>query len=841
VGPLGEGGMGEVYNARDAKLNRDVAIKVLPGAFAADHERVARFEREAQVLAALDHPNIVPIHDFGTSNGITYAVMPLLNGETLRERLARGAIPTRRAIEYGAAIASALAAAHEKGIVHRDLKPDNVFLTSDERVMLLDFGLARPTALGAAGDTSTVLAAPTIPGTVLGTVGYMAPEQVRGGDTDARSDIFAFGALLYEMVTGRRAFNAPSPAETMNAIVHSDPPWRPSDECPPALQRLIERCLEKRPAARFQSTSDLAFALQQISSSPSTSSAAPSPPRSGRSLRQLLWAVGAIVLVVAGFTSGRWTSDLALSTFRFERLTFRPGNILQARFTPDGGAVVYGASWEGAPPAVFTVRATGGESQPLGLEQADIAAVSVNSELAIIDSPSHAPGGRGTLARVPLGGGAPRQVLEDVFAADWDPAGRDLAVVRRAPNGNQRVEYPIDHVLYESPSIDSMRLSPDGKRVAFIVDSHVMVLDTSTAKVILTRDWGPSGRAVDLAWAPSGDGLYVVAGPGSRETALRRIDLDGHEKVLFEAGGVNLLLHDVASNGDILVERATSRRGMSFRGRTDEQERDVSWLDGSQARTLSDDGAWVLFGETLQGAGPRGDVYIRKTDGSLPIRLGDGDPLDLSRDGKWVLALTRSSPRRLVLLPTGPGVPRTLDTGALEPNGGIILPPGDAVAFGSEPRPGDIEFHEVDLRSGTIRPLKIGDDAASFVTDRSVAFGDSSTGWARILPDRHIETISPSGARRVIPGAPLPADEDLVAWATDGYLYTAVENTLPARLFRIDVRTGDRTPWRTLMPADPAGVTEIRPILVARDGVSYVYSYRRVTSSDLFLVHQNGK
>jgi hypothetical protein len=502
---------------------------------------------------------------------------------------------------------------------------------------------------------------------------------------------------------------------------------------------------------------------------------------------------------------------------------------------------VYGASWEGAPPAVFTVRATGGESQPLGLERADIAAVSVNSELAIVDSPSHAPGGRGTLSRVPLGGGAPRPVLEDVFAADWDPAGRELAVVRRAPNGNQRLEYPIDHVLYEAPSIESMRLSPDAKRVAFIADSHVMVLDTSTAKVIRTRDWGPSGRAVDLAWAPSGGGLYVVAGSGRREVALRRIDPDGDETVLFEAGGVNLLLHDVASNGDILVERATSRRGMAFRGRTDEQERDLSWLDGSRPRTLSDDGAWVLFTETLQGAGPRGDVFIRKTDGSLPIRLGDGDPLDLSRDGKWALALTRSSPRRLVLLPTGPGVPRMLDTGALEPNGGLILPTGDAVAFGSEARPGSLEFHVVDLRTGAIRALEIGDGAASFVRDRSVAFGDSSTGWARILPDRHIETLSASRVRRVIPGAPLPADEDLVAWARDGYLYTAVENTLPAQLFRIDPRSGVRTPWRTLMPADPAGVTQIGPVLVARDGVSYVYSYGRVTSSDLFLVHQTGK
>jgi len=840
---IGVGGMGEVYKARDAKLNRDVAIKVLPDLFAADRERVDRFEREAQVLAALDHPNILPIHDFGTSNGVTYAVMPLLSGETLRDRLMGGPIPIRRAIEYGAAIASALAAAHEKGIVHRDLKPDNVFLTSDGRTMLLDFGLARPTAtLASIGDASTTLRRPTLPGTVLGTVGYMAPEQVRGGETDARTDIFAFGIVAYEMVTARRAFDAPSAAETMNAIVHSEVVWRPADDCPPALQRLIDRCLEKTPAARFQSASDLAFAIQQISPSPSTEAAVAPPPGRRHSARQILLAVAAVVIAGGAFVAGRWaSSDGARSAFRFERLTFRPGNILRARFTPDGGTVVYGASWEGAPPGVFTVRASGGESQALDLQNADIAAVSVNSELAIIDSPSHAPGGRGTLARVPLGGGAPRQVLENVFAADWDATGRELAVVRRAPNGYQRLEYPIDHVLHESPSIQSMRLSPDGKRAAFIEDGHLVVIDVSTAKAILRRDWGASGKVVDLAWAPSGNAVYVVAGPSLREMALRTTDLNGHDTVLFEAGGVNLLLHDVAANGDILVERATSRRGMLYRGADDDHERDLSWLDGSQLRTLSDDGAWVLFTETLQGAGPRGDAFIRKTDGSLPIRLGDGDPLDRSRDGRWVLALTRSTPRRLVLLPTGPGVPRTLDTGSFEPDDGAILPDGDAVAFGSEAAQGGIEFHVVDLRSGAVHPLNIAHSALSFVRDRGAVFGDSGAAAGRILPDGHIEMLSAGGDLRVIPGSPLPADEALVAWGKDGYLYTAVETALPARLFRIDPRTGVHTPWRTLMPADPSGVTEIGPVRVARDGRSYAYSYRRVTSSDLFIVHPPSK
>ncbi len=842
VAAIGAGGMGEVYRARDTKLQRDVAVKVLPPHLALDPEHHTRFEREAHTLAALSHPNILPIHDFGVSGGTAYAVMALLDGRTLRDWLDGGPIAIRRALEYGVAIASGLAAAHDRGIVHRDLKPENVFITSDGRVTLLDFGLAQTTAaFAAASEGSTILQTPTVPGTVLGTVGYMSPEQVRGADTDARTDIFSFGILLYEMVNGRRPFEGPSPVETMNAIVQAEPVWLPADGSPPALQRLIDRCLEKSPAARFQSASDLAFALQQISS-PSTSGPTATLPQAPRhQARRLLWAGAAIAAALAAFAGGRWSAHPGdrSDALQFERLTFRPGNILDARFSPDGATVVYAASWEGAAPGLFTVRVDGGESRPLDLGNADLAAVSSKSELAIIRLPAHAPGGRGTLARLSLGGGAPRDLLEDVFAADWAPNRDDLAVVRRAPDGLQRLEYPIGHVLYTSASIRAMRMSPDGRRVGLIAEGQLLVLDASSGTVVLRRDWGTSGRAVDVAWAPSADALYVVAGPDDRESALRRVDLTGRERVLLEAAGVNLLLHDVAKNGDLLVERATSRRGILYHGPGDDRERDLSWLDGSQLRSLSDDGAWILFTETLHGAGPRGDVYIRKTDGALPIRLGDGHPLDLSRDGRWVLAISVQRPARLVMLPTGAGVPRTLDTGEFEPNGGVFTPDGARVVFGSEAGQGQMAFHTIDLQSGIVRPFTVAEGGAgsAFVRDRGVVFGDREMGTARLLPDGHIEAIAPDGSRRLVPGPPLPSDQNLVAWSADGAIYSVVEDTLPAELHRMDSRTGVRTPWRKLMPANPAGVTEIGPIVVARDGQSYAYSYRRVTSSDLFLVH----
>jgi TolB-like protein/Flp pilus assembly protein TadD len=267
LGPLGAGGMGEVYRARDTRLGREVAIKVLPGDFARDQARIERFEREARLVASLSHPNILALHDFGEADGVLYAVTELLEGETLRQRLSSETLHPRKVIEVGAAVAEGLAAAHGKGIVHRDLKPDNIFLTSDGRVKILDFGLARTAEiLSPASQTSApTTPAPTEPGTVMGTVGYMAPEQVRGHSADARSDIFAFGCVLYEMASGKRAFVAATPAETMAAILRDTPEPVSQTRTVAGLDRMIGRCLEKNPDERFQSARDLAFTLREMS------------------------------------------------------------------------------------------------------------------------------------------------------------------------------------------------------------------------------------------------------------------------------------------------------------------------------------------------------------------------------------------------------------------------------------------------------------------------------------------------------------------------------------------------------------------------------------------------
>src|SRR5215467_442092 len=265
--PLGAGGMGEVYRAHDARLAREVAIKVLPEVLAKDSDRLQRFEQEARALGALNHPNLLAVFDVGVSDGLKYLVSELLEGNTLRERLSEGALPQRKVIEYSTKIASGLAAAHDKGIVHRDLKPENIFITKDEQVKILDFGLAKYVSDAKDGGATALTAGPgaTAPGTVMGTCGYMSPEQVRGEATDSRSDIFSFGAMLYEMTTGKRAFVGETAAETMTAILKSEPPELDGSIASAGMAQILEHCLEKNPTNRFQSVRDLGFALRALS------------------------------------------------------------------------------------------------------------------------------------------------------------------------------------------------------------------------------------------------------------------------------------------------------------------------------------------------------------------------------------------------------------------------------------------------------------------------------------------------------------------------------------------------------------------------------------------------
>ncbi|MGH8631130.1 MAG: protein kinase domain-containing protein, partial [Burkholderiales bacterium] len=412
--------MGEVYRAHDPGLDRDVAIKVLPAGLAADADRLRRFEQEARAAAALNHSNIIAVYELGMHEGAPYVVTEVLEGQTLRDRMRDGPIPARKAIEYAQQVAKGLAAAHDRSIVHRDLKPENLFVLQDGRVKILDFGLAkliRPEAADLSTDAPT-MPSQTDPGMVMGTMGYMSPEQVRGLPTDHRTDIFTLGAILYEMLSGKRAFQGETAADTASAILREEPPElsEATRNLPPGVEHIIRHCLEKNPAERFQSARDLAFDLERLSGiSGATSAVRAAEPAGPRSLwKPLLAAVLLLALVAAGFVAGRKiSSGPGLASTGSTRLTFRRGFVWTARFAPDGKTVVYGATWDGKPMEIFSTRPESPESRSQGFTAADVLAISPSGELAILVNHGFAQtfAARGTLARVPLTGGAPREIL----------------------------------------------------------------------------------------------------------------------------------------------------------------------------------------------------------------------------------------------------------------------------------------------------------------------------------------------------------------------------------------------------------------------------------------------
>jgi eukaryotic-like serine/threonine-protein kinase len=355
VALLGAGGMGEVYRARDTRLRREVAVKVLPDSFSSDSERLRRFEHEARAAGALNHPNILASYDVGAQNGCPYLVSELLEGETLREPLRSGPLSVKKSIEIAVQIAQGIAGAHEKGIVHRDLKPANIFLTTEGRVKILDFGLAKLSQqLTIDGAETDTLSAESDPGVMLGTMGYMSPEQVRGKPADARSDIFALGTIIYEMVSGHSAFQKDSAADTIAAILRQDPPELSAQggKIPPPIERLIRHCLEKNPAERFQSARDLAFALDALSGLPTTKSSPVVPEGSQSRKWPWLLAAAGLALVALGVIGSRLLSlrvgPVALPTF--QQLTFKRGILYSARFAPDGKTVIYSARWDSITP-----------------------------------------------------------------------------------------------------------------------------------------------------------------------------------------------------------------------------------------------------------------------------------------------------------------------------------------------------------------------------------------------------------------------------------------------------------------------------------------------------------
>jgi eukaryotic-like serine/threonine-protein kinase len=853
VAPIGAGGMGEVYRARDSRLGREVAVKILPQAFALDPERLRRFTAEAQAVAALNHPNILAIHDVGTLDGSQYIVMEFLNGESLRERLTTGALSIRKATDYAEQIAKGLAAAHDKGIVHRDLKPDNIFVTREGHVKILDFGLAKLTSTEAAKDPAETMTrtSATQPGVVLGTVGYMSPEQVRGQVADQRSDIFSFGAIFYEMLTGKRAFTGDSSVEVMSAILKEEPP--PLTEAvraiPPALDRIVHHCLEKNPAERFQSARDVAFniaSLSDVSSTGGTSStttaaaaaaqatqAAQAQQVSIRQKRLLALVSAAFLLFAAGTLWFLWHQRTQKPVVTFDRVTFGEGSVGSARFTADGQTIIFDASWDGGVTRLYQWRADAPQAQPMpGMDNVRVVGISKSNEMALLLRVGALDRVPVTLARAPISGGAPREILESVRDATWSPD-EQLAVVH-VVNGRDRLEFPIGKVLYETGGwLSNPRFSPDGRTIAFLdhtvfpdAAGTVSVVDLNGKREVLTPFWDDTRG---LAW--SGNQI-VYGGANANWDALRAVDLAKHDRLLLELPSL-VEVKDVAPDGRVLIDSRNNRLTILGRGPGATRERNLSWLDISILADISRDGKQILLAEedTPEQTGEQVCcVGIRDMDGSPVTRLGEGVGGRFSADGKWVTTLTLAKPPKISVIPLAAGEGKQVPLPGIERLDGDnvgFFPDGKRLWLNAADTTGSTRAFAVGIAGGTPTPI---------TPEGVLADGISDDGETVVGTDpQHGVTLYPiaGGPARTIPGT--NGFEHFVQWTNDPHSMYIRDLELPTNVYQVNIATGQRTPVLKLIPAEPAGVVTIFVVAMTRDGKSYAYTFRRSLSQLLIV------
>jgi serine/threonine protein kinase len=854
LAPIGAGGMGEVWRARDTRLGREVALKVVHPRFAADADQLRRFEQEARAASQLNHPNILVVHDVGSHEGSPYIVSELLDGESLRERLG-APLPPRKAVEYALQVAHGLAAAHEKGIVHRDIKPENLFVTRDGRIKILDFGVAKLTQpeFSSVPLTEVPTAAPsTDAGVVLGTVSYMSPEQVLGKSLDSKSDLFSLGVVLYEMLSGKRPFQKETAPETMSAILREEPPdlTVTNQSVSPGLESVVWHCLEKEPSNRFQSARDVAFALGHLTSA---TSSAPGTQRGfpqARRWRKGVMAATAVVSLVAAFCVGKWLSPPHL--LHVERLTPSPRIISSARFLPDEKSIVYTAAPDGldAESLGELFRLNPGQPPiPLGVRDCRVLDVSASGELILVWNRERTVDGRKestpVLARIPSAGGAAPQVVEEEYVhvgdqARWTRDGRDLIVkhVKYKGKSTQVVVFQ-GRPVYEVPwgfGFYDFNLNDKGDAIRFVEfrakgRSFVTVgLDGRVISRNSLKDL--KGQSIFSV----GKRLVFLSRRNGRENPDQLVQLSpsGEFQRVLQNLPTGADLWDVNPAGDILITPSGDSGVQEFRGVTElrwlepgaDRER-VLDVESARAPSLNESGTQLICsaGKAFEGYG-----ILLPAGQSTATSLGEGFVLDQARDGKTILNMVNDQDGyyRLRLQPAGAGAPQNLPGKWVHCWDAFLQEGGKAFVYGRLKDDEGRHPYLLDVNAGSPQRLPWpAKDTVAIVDgpvspDGRTAFAAAtteldSTPWSQVDLSSGALTPLPPGCAGMNPLSWTANGQGI--WLTKEF---AKDRSFPLELWRCDLKTGKAEKVRSITgPGYP--LAKLGNFSITPDGRSYAY------------------
>ncbi len=817
---IGAGASGEVYRGWDERLDRRVAIKVLSDRAEESGDRARRWEIEARAAAAIAHPNVVTVYDVGRADGRSFLVSELLDGESLRSVIDRGPVPRDRAFALGLDLIHGLVAAHDRGVIHRDLKPHNLIVTRAGALKILDFGLAKRTVPDPVADLDA-----TQPGTVLGTVGYLSPEQARGEPADARSDIFSTGAILYELFTGERAFGGATFAERLSAVLRDTPAGLTAERLGD-MSPIIARCLEKEPSRRFQSARDLAWILER---SAPVDRAAPADREApaARVITSRRTIVIAAAAALSGLAIGRAIAPSAAPegarASGYHQLTFRQGLIGRARFTHDGSSVIYGAAWDDQPLSIYTTRLGGGGTRQLELPSADVLAVSSRGEIAISIGRRYVEGFHqvGRLALAPIEGGEPRVAGDDVQDADFSPDGASLAVLRR-DGAVFRIEYPLGTRLFEHPGwISHPRVSPDGARVACLL--HDSPHDDRGRVAIIERATGTSRIAggawssvVGLAFSADGRTLFLSASKEGGNNAIRAVSLDGRESLVAETPG-RLRLHDRSRSGVALISHDAWRLRMMVKPPRAAAEIDLSLSDVAIVTAITPDGRTLALAEIGDVNPDSGGAYLRPSAGGRAMRLGAGIPRAITDDGRRVLAELPEGPARFVIYEIGVGEARAVPLDPIVEATSVRFRGADqlVVAGAAQGKPSRLWLVPIGSPPSPVTAEGVSGKAQVSNDGKRAAF-ITQEGQCWILD------LGAGAPPRPVPGS---FRGEVVSGFYEGDREILVRTKeIPIVVRRVDVDSGASTPHLTITPP-VVGRKGVESVVMDARGEVYAYSY----------------